>query len=482
MIKRFFGRKKELQALKKLLKKKSASLVVVTGRRRIGKSRLIQEFAKDYTFFHFSGMPPTAETTAASQRNEFAGQISAQTDFPRVSVEDWSDLFRILAKQVKEGRVIILFDEISWMGSKDPDFLGKLKNAWDMYFKSNPQLMLVLAGSTSSWISKNILSSTGFMGRISYRMTLEELPLSDCNKFWSEAGRHFSSYDKLKLLSVTGGVPRYLEEMDPLLPAEENIRDMCFKKGGLLVYEFNDIFSDLFATRSAMYKQIVEILAQGPLEIKKICQQLGITRSGLMSEYLDDLVKSGFISRDYTWLVPTGKISRLSQFRLSDNYLRFYVKYIDKELPEIENGAYDFKSLSALSGWSAIMGFQFENLVLRNRDYIQMSLQIKPEDIVCNNPFFQRQRIGYPGVQIDYLIQSKFNILYVCEVKFCRRPIGIDIIREVEKKIENIVTPKGYSCLPVLIHVNGVQEEVVESGYFTEIIDFSELLHNGDDR
>ena len=480
MKKPFFGRKQELESLKKLFKKKSASLVVVTGRRRIGKSRLIQEFAKEYAFFHFYGLPPTKDTTATSQRNEFAGQLSSQIDFPRIQVDDWSDLFRILAKYVKEGKVVILFDEVSWMGSKDPDFLGKLKNAWDMYFKNNPQLMLVLADSASSWISKNILSSTGFMGRISYRLTLEELPLKDCNKFWSEA-KHISSYDKLKFLAVAGGVPRYLEGMDPSLPAEENIRDMCFKKGGLLVYEFNDIFSDLFSTRSSTYKEIILILSQGPLEIKEICNRLGISRSGLISEYLNDLVKSGFISRDYTWLVPGGKISRLSHFRLGDNYLRFYVKYIDKELPRIENNAYAFKSLSTLPGWSSIMGFQFENLVLNNRDYIRECLRIQPEDVICNNPFFQRKRGDRPGVQIDYLIQTKFNSLYICEIKFSSQSIGRGILGEVEKKINNLIIPKGYSCFPVLIQVNGVNEDVVDSNYFTEIINFGDLLDPKDD-
>ncbi len=481
MDKPFYGRKKELQALNKLLKKKSASLVVVTGRRRIGKSRLIQEFAKGHTFFHFSGMPPHENTTAASQRNEFAGQLSDQIDYPKMYLDDWSDLFRLLAKHVEQGRVVILFDEISWMGSMDPDFLGKLKNAWDMYFKSNPELILVLAGSASSWINRNILSSTGFMGRISYRLTVEELPLKDCNKFWSGAGKHFSSYDKLKLLSVTGGIPRYLEEMDPSLPAEENVRDMCFKKGGLLVYEFADIFSDLFAKRSGAYRQIIEVLAQGSLELKEICDKLGVSRSGLMSEYLDDLVTSGFVSRDYTWLVPKRKTSRLSHFRLSDNYLRFYIKYIDPRLSEIEGDGYAFKSLANLSGWPTIMGYQFENLVLRNRGYIHASLQIRPEDIVCDNPFFQRKTSGYPGVQIDYFIQTKFNILYVCEVKFCRDPLGIDVIHDVKNKIENLVVPKAYTCLPVLIQVNGVKQEVVDDGYFVKIINFGDIFKHGDE-
>ena len=79
-------------------------------------------------------------------------------------------------------------------------------------------------------------------------------------------------------------------------------------------------------------------------------------------------------------------------------------------------------------------------------------------------------------MQIYYLIQTKFNILYVCEVKFCRDPLGYEIIREVKKKIENLVVPKAYTCLPVLIHVNGVKQEVVDDDYFVKIINFGDVF------
>ena len=226
MLAPFIGRQKELQALNKLFKKNSASLVVVQGRRRIGKSRLIEEFAKNHTFYQFSGILPTDRTTMQSQLDEFARQLSMQTGLPEVKADDWSKLFLLLAGKAQQGRVIVLFDEITWMGSKDPDFLGKLKNAWDVYFKKNPELILILCGSISVWIEDNILSSTGFLGRISYRLTLEELPLSDCNRFWDKAGGVISPYEKLKILAVTGGVPRYLEEVKPTLSAEENIKEI----------------------------------------------------------------------------------------------------------------------------------------------------------------------------------------------------------------------------------------------------------------
>ena len=475
----FIGRQVELQALSKLFKKNVASLVVVQGRRRIGKSRLIQEFAKKHTFYQFSGLPPTDEATAQSQKNEFSRQLSVQTGLPEVYADDWSKLFILFAEKIKMGRIIVLFDEISWMGSKDPDFLGKLKNAWDLYFKKNPKLIFILCGSVSPWIEKNILSSTGFLGRISYRLTLQELPLKDCNQFWLRVGDYVSPYEKLKVLSITGGVPRYLEEIKPALSAEENIKDLCFVKGGPLVNEFNDIFSDLFSDRSPTYKKIVQTLSNGPMEIKDICQSLGIIQTGFISTCLEDLAKSGFISRDYTWKISSGDVSRLSHFRLSDNYIRFYLKYIDKARLKIENDEFAFKSLASLPGWDTIMSLQFENLVITNRKYIKDFLGIKPEDVIADNPFFQRKTHKHPGCQIDYLIQTKFGGLYVCEVKFSKHPIGKEVISEVQQKLNDLSYPKGFSCRPVLIHVNGVHEDVTDSGFFAEIIDFGSLLTDG---
>lgn len=478
MSTKFIGRKEELQTLNRLYKRGSASLVVVKGRRRIGKSRLIEEFAKGHRFFRFAGIPPTKEATIESQLRVFAIQLSKQIGDQGFYADDWSKLFSRLSKETATGRVIILFDEISWMGSKDPDFLGKLKDAWDTELKQNPELLLILCGSVSTWIDKNIISSTGYLGRIAFTLTLEELPLAECNQFWLNKSKYISPYEKLKVLSVTGGVPNYLEQIDPMLTAEENIRNLCFIKGGPLVHEFDLIFSDLFSHRAPIYKKIVEALAQGSMEIKEISETSGLAQTGAVSEYLDDLVQSGFLSRDYTWHIESGEISKFSHFRLSDNYIRFYLKYMDKILPKIDKNDFAHKSTSALPAWDTIMGLQFENLVLRNRKYIQECLRINPDYIVTDNPFFQRKTQRIPGCQIDYLIQTTHASLYVCEFKFSKYRVGKNIIPEMQKKIARLVYPKSYSIRPVLIHVNGVHEEVEGSGFFTEIIDFGSLLKN----
>lgn len=471
----FIGRETELERLKGLFLRLSASLVVVRGRRRIGKSRLLAELGKDVRSLFFSGMPPSPKTTSKSQKQEFAYQLE-RAGLPGVKADDWGNLFWHLSNQTNEGKVLVVFDEISWMGGKDPDFLGKLKTAWDMHFSRNPNLVLVLCGSISSWIEENILSSTGFLGRISLDMVLEELPIKACNDFWGTKSQRISAFEKFKLLSVTGGVPLYLEQIRPDLSAEQNILELCFTRGGLLVREFDEIFSDLFSKSNATHKDIVACLSGGPKTLKQICSELGKSLGGTYSKHLDELIKAGFIKRDFTWSIKDGHESKLSRYRLSDNYLRFYLKYIEPNRAKIDKDAFSGSNISRLPGWESLMGFQFENLVAHNRKLIWELMNVAPEEVLMDGPFYQTQTARQKGCQIDYMVQTRFQTLYICEVKFHKNPIGTKIVQEMKEKLERLSTPRFCSIRPVLIHINGVDEAVKDLEYFDKIVDFSLLL------
>ncbi len=119
---------------------------------------------------------------------------------------------------------------------------------------------------------------------------------------------------------------------------------------------------------------------------------------------------------------------------------------------------------------------QFETLVINNALSLFQILQINPLDIVLANPFYQRKTAQQKGCQIDYLVQTKFKNLYIIEIKFSRNPIDNTTIAQIQEKIARLALPRGYACLPVLIHVNGVTDTVIESDYFYKIIDFSQLL------
>src|SRR5665647_88418 len=115
---KFIGREEELKKLRELHQKKSASFVVIHGRRRIGKSRLISEFCKDKNAFFFTGVPPTKSMTDQTQRDEFASQMSINFKMPFVKSDNWNEIFWHLAQQTKEGPLVLVLDEISWMGSE----------------------------------------------------------------------------------------------------------------------------------------------------------------------------------------------------------------------------------------------------------------------------------------------------------------------------------------------------------------------------
>lgn len=474
---KFIGRKKELALLKNIHKRPSATFVVIQGRRRIGKSRLVEHYARDKIFYSFVGLAPIEGMTAQMQRDEFARQLGEYFGLPGLKAENWADLFTVLATQIKnKTNVVVLFDEISWMGHDDVSFLPKLKNAWDTQFKQNEKFMLVVCGSVSSWIEKNILSSTEFIGRITQKIFLKELSLEECNEFWGEQREHISAFEKLTFLNIAGGVPLYLEMMNPALSAEENIRQLAFIPGSLFLKEFKRIFHDLFGRKTEMYEKIVRILATGTKELSELATMLKIATTGWLSSRMDELVLAGFVTRDYTWNITTGEDAKLSKYRLSDNYLRFYLKYLEKNVDKIERGSFVLHSLNTLENWSTICGLQFENLVLHNRSKIKEYLNIDLSNVVSDNPFFQHKTAKQSGCQIDYLIQTKFNCLYVCEIKFSKNSLDTSVIEEMKAKMATLKSPKGFSRRPVLIHANGVSEAVLESQYFSHVIDLGECL------
>jgi AAA+ ATPase superfamily predicted ATPase len=478
---KFIGRYKELDELEQLLKKQSASLVVIRGRRRVGKTRLIKEFVSDKKSWLFEGPTPDSKMNKQRQLDNFSKQVSERLSLPKMQATEWSEYFNFLAGLAKGQRLVIVFDEISWMGSEDPDFLGQLKTAWDQHFSSNSELILILCGSVSSWIEENILRSTGFVGRISLDIELNELSIAESGAFWGAQKNHVSAYEKLKMLAVTGGIPKYLEEMHPDESSDANIHQLCFQKSGFLFREFDHIFEAMFLRRSENYRSLVSTLSSGPLTLDEICKKLNLEKSGSVSRCLDDLALAGFIQEDYTWNISTEETSRLKKFRLKDNYLRFYLRYIEPNKNRIEQGYFPSQSIMQLPEMETVMGLQFENLVINNIKSLCRILRIELLEIVNAGPFFQRKTNRQKGCQIDLLIQTRHNTLYVCEIKFSVSEVPASVIHEVETKLDRLSVPKEFSIRPVLIHVNGISQKVRESEFFSSVIDFSQFFDQKSD-
>ena len=122
------------------------------------------------------------------------------------------------------------------------------------------------------------------------------------------------------------------------------------------------------------------------------------------------------------------------------------------------------------------MALQFENLVIHNRATLHKLLNINENDILTENPYFQRKTTEQAGCQIDFMIQTRFNTLYIVEIRFSNKPIGTGVVKQVQAKIDALKKPRHFSCRPVLVHANEVTEQLEELDYFENIINFADTL------
>ena len=473
----FYGREEDIADLMALWRKPTASLVTCRGRRRIGKSTLIEEFARrsKARFIEIAGAAPRPGMTNDDQLKSFASQLSAYNKgADGVAPADWTAAFRMLDGLIGDGKTIVFLDEISWMGQYAPDFPGELKTAWDTRFKKHPRLILVLCGSVSTWIRENILNNTAFAGRASENCLLKELPLDVCRRFWRGVADRVAPREIFDVLSVTGGVPRYLEELDPSLPSVENIRRLCFRAKSLLRNDFDQIFNSVFGDNAVLKNRILKALMAGNLTMSEISSAIGMERGGLITGHLDELKTAGFVAADEGINPATGRPAKGTRYRISDNYTRFYLKYILPYAKMIDEDAYRFVGLEALPGWNAIMGLQFENLIVNNLSALLPRLGLDRVLLKSAAPWRQMPTQRRRGCQIDLLLQSEKSVVVV-EIKR-KNEIGSEIETEIAGKVKALGLPRDISVRTALVYDGNLSPAVEANGYIDAIIPARELL------
>ena len=475
----FYGREDILDDMMALWGKRVSSLITCRGRRRIGKSTLVAEFARKSSarFIRIEGLKPKRGFTNDDELNNFMTFLSLQTDSVKEACDNWAQAFKALDAQIGDSeRTVVLLDEISWMGHYDTHFPDILKIAWDTMLKRHNRLILVLCGSVSSWIKDNSIDNSAYLGRRSGDFVVGELPLKDCVKFWGSAAGNLATRDIIDVLAVTGGVPRYLEEINPALSANENIRRMCFVRKSPLREDFDDMFFDVIAAQPSFTGHVLRCLVDGPLTSTEVAARLALPKGGNVSAALDRLVEAGLVSRDHGRNPETGRPVHERRYRLMDNYTRFYLKYIEPVKNIIDDGSYAFTSLEQLKGMDAVLGLAFENLVVNHYRELLPRLGLSRALIESAAPFVKRGRAGKNGggCQVDLLIQAAQSCCVV-EIKR-RREISDDVVDEMKKKLNSLSLPKDLSVRTALVYDGGISASVEASGYFNAIVNIRELL------
>ena len=475
----FYGRKDLEQRLEDLTGKRVSSFVTCRGRRRIGKSTLIEHFARKIgaRFIKVEGLKPRPGLGNEDELRAFAEQLAGQTDAEPTTPANWLFAFKRLDREIDDDvRTVVLLDEVSWLGHYDKTFSGTLKIAWDNMFKKHDQLIFVVCGSVSTWIRDNIIDNKAFYGRRSLDLTVKELPLSECVKFWGDAAARIPTREIFDVLAVTGGVPKYLEEINPALSAAENLRRMCFHPKSPLREDFDEMFTDVITKQPSFTAKVLRTLVDGPCSLTEIADKLGVAKSGNITDSIVQLTESGLLSVDAGKNPVTGASIREQRYRINDNYARFYLKCIEPVKDTIDSGAFVFSDLNALKGWHSIMGLAFENLVVNHVRDLLVPLHLENALVTSAAPYVKKgsRKTGVSGCQVDLLIQTAESFCLV-EIKRKAR-IGLEIIDEMKKKVETFPAVKGKAVRTALVYDGDLEPVVPAQGYFDAIVSFDRLL------
>ena len=191
---------------------------------------------------------------------------------------------------------------------------------------------------------------------------------------------------------------------------------------------------------------------------------------------MEHLIISGFVQKQQQWSLKSEKPLKQSLYRICDPYTRFYFKVIEPNHARISQGAYDDLVLDQIPGSDSHVGLQVEHLLLQNELSLVKSLGISLSDIVQMGSYRQTKTTQTKGCQVDYLVQTRTRNLFLCEFKFKRWEIGVEVIEEMQTKMNRLSIPRGFAIVPVIFHIGGVSEIVYEKNFFYRIIDISDFL------
>ncbi len=467
----FIGRHSELQQIEKALQDTSkAQMMILYGRRRIGKSRLIKEAIKnEKNILYFEGLE--GESTSV-QLDQFLNDLSKQTKKIKLAAKNWREAFQGLEDIVIDGRWIIFIDELPWLAAEKSSLISELKLFWDRWSIKNPKLVMFLCGSVANFMVKHVVHSKALHNRKTLEMCLPPLTPQESALFIPKKGLQ----EKALMYMCLGGVPKYLEQIDPQQSIEKNINRLCFMRHGFFVEEFETIFKEQFRS-SRYYESIVKELSQGACNLSDLAKKTKLEKGGGLKFYLNNLERASFIKEYQTFSFGRTTGSKTKKYKLVDPFLTFYFHFIKprKNIIQKNEGSNLVGSISQAK-WNAFFGLQFERLCEDSFLMILKRLDIQLSEVKNFGSYFQQKTLDHSGIQMDLVIELNDGILHFLEFKYHEKPVGSSVAKEMEAKIQKLKLSKNITLEKTLIAMNGFTKDLRDSKYFDHLLTLEDLL------
>lgn len=474
------GRKEEIKTLQEALKDYQSQFVAVYGRMRVGKTFLIKTVYKEEMIFDMTGLyGASLKEQLQNFMNTF--EKTTQPELAKRKVKNWFEAFWVLRDFVeasKEGKKVILLDELPWMYTTKGDLLTGIEVFWNGWASGRSDVVFVVCGSSCSWIVRKLLNNTGGLyNRVTKRIYLMPFNLYETEQYLNAQHVYFNKRETIELYMVMGGMPAYLQNIKSGMSVAQIIDAFCFDKDGILYDEFRLLYRS-FLENTEKYLDIMKALVSGQhgLSEAEILKAMSLPKTDSIKTFLEELEVCYFIKKSY----PIDRKSKVYLYRLTDYCSLFYLKYIqDSQLKETKDS---WESLNNLLSWSAWSDYAFENICLQHTFQIKKGLGI--HGMYSTTVSWQKKKRGTErGAQVDLLIDRADRIINICEIKFASSILEIDKAYSAElwrkKNLLSASLTKRKLILITFITTYGMVRNMYYLGYIDNDLTMDVLFEQG---
>lgn len=412
----FIGRKNELQQLNTLYKQNKFQCVIIYGRRRVGKTTLINEFIKDKDAVYFTGIESTSKDNLESFSRSIAALNNTNTNNAPL-YKDFRSALTEIAALAQSKKIVLVIDEYPYLARSYRPISSLLQELIDTKFKNNANLFIILCGSSMSFMEKQVLSyQSPLYGRRTAQFHIKPFTFYEAAAYY----KNFSSEDLAVIYGITGGIPLYMSFISDSLSLKDNIVNTFLNPSGYMYEEpFNLLNQEL--REPAMYNAIIRAVATGSSRISEIASKIGI-ENATATNYIDKLIELSIIEKE----VPAGTAgkSRKSVYSIKDGMFRFWYKFIPENNILIQRNMPEEAWANIQPRINEYMGKVFENIcadyLLEN--YINLPVQFQTLGRWWgNNPKLKREE------EIDIIAASGDKAI-ICECKWRNEKTDKDVL------------------------------------------------------
>lgn len=430
------GREKEISELEYLLGTDKSEFLAVYGRRRVGKSFLVDEVYKSAIAFRTVGVyikseELTEESYRQKQLKHFYESLldyglPVTTERPTTWLQAFS-LLKQLLRRKRAKRKVIFLDELPWMaGPKSADFIAELGFFWNNFAAVQRNIVLVVCGSATSWMLDNVIHEYGGLhGRLTSQMHVRPFTLNECERYYQKRQFHLSHYEMVLSYMALGGIPYYLDLLRRDRTLTENLDEFFFQKTKAK-QEFEDVYVGLFNSKDN-YVGIVRALGNQfyGMTRTEISKAIGQKSGGGLTKMLENLEESDVI-RTYT---RYGGPQKETVYQLIDFFSLFYLRHIEKVV-SVQKG---WKSLQRSPQFFTWAGITFELVAMMHQRQLANALRLGTIS-ACYS--WKGTSTAGTGAQIDMVLEWKGERTdYLFEIKFSESTYAIDA--DYEQNLRN---------------------------------------------